>query len=639
MRKRQFFKTLLILAVIIWALYELYPTYKLHTLTAEERARLEAEGKLADLEFQAIKMGLDLQGGIYLVLEADLPQLLTELAKNKDNRFTEILEETKKEMATSREDFFTILQRNFRKRNLHLNKYFGSRTDSDQKIIKRLKKEAQDAISRSLEILRNRVDQFGVSEPSLQRRGDRRIVVELPGIQDIGRAKALIGKTALLEFKLLKDEQVLSDVLNKINRALKRERREGVEDTSEVKKTPEEEISKEKGKPSKDKIINIEELFGKGSLEVSQEGTPEVDTTVVVDEQMFSKNPFFALLRNLGRGRMGAPKRNINAINRILDRAEIKKLIPPDAQFLWSSKPIIIGGEEYYELYLVNKEPELTGKYISDADVQIGGGQMTSGGAPVVSLSLNRRGARIFSRVTGANVGEFLAIVLDGKVASAPRIREKIPTGNAIIEGMANMDEAKDLAIVLRAGALPAPVEIIEDRSVGPSLGRDSIDKGKWSALIGLLLVMLFMVIYYKMSGVIADLALILNLIILLGVLAGFHFTLTLPGIAGIILTIGMAVDANVLIFERIREELGTGKTIRASIDTGYSRAFKTILDANVTTLITAVVLYQFGTGPIRGFALTLSIGIIASMFTAIIVTRTIFDYITQRFALKTLSI
>jgi len=637
MRKKQLFKTLLILAVIIWALYELYPTYKLHTLTAEERARLEAEGKLADLEFQAIKMGLDLQGGIYLVLEADLPQLLTDLARNKDSQFTEILEETKREMATSREDFFTILQRNFRKRNLHLNKYFGSRTDSDQKIIKRLKKEAQDAISRSLEILRNRVDQFGVSEPSLQRRGDRRIVVELPGIQDVGRAKALIGKTALLEFKLLKDEGVLSDVLNKINGALKKERRRGGEDVSEAEKPPEEETSKEKGKPSKDKVINVKELFGEELLGVTQEDTAEVDTTVVVDEQMFSENPFFALLRNLGRGRIGAPKRNINTINRILNRPEIKKLIPSDAQFLWSSKPITIGGEEYYELYLVNKEPELTGKYISDADVQIGGGQIT--GAPVVSLSLNRRGARIFSRVTGANVGKFLAIVLDGKVASAPRIREKIPTGNAIIEGMANMDEAKDLAIVLRAGALPTPVEIIEDRSVGPSLGRDSINKGKWSALIGLLLVMLFMVIYYKMSGIIADLALILNLIILLGVLAGFHFTLTLPGIAGIILTIGMAVDANVLIFERIREELRAGKTIRMAIDTGYSRAFKTILDANVTTLITAVVLYQFGTGPIRGFALTLSIGIIVSMFTAIIVTRTIFDYITQRFALKTLSI
>lgn len=260
-------------------------------------------------------------------------------------------------------------------------------------------------------------------------------------------------------------------------------------------------------------------------------------------------------------------------------------------------------------------------------------------GQPVVSLRLNREGAKIFSRVTGANVNKRLAIVLDGKIAFAPVIREKIAGGNAVIEGMANMEEAKDLAIVLRAGALPAPVHIIEDRTVGPSLGRDSITKGKWSAIVGLCLVIVFMIVYYQMSGIVANFALILNLVILLGVLAGFHFTLTLPGVAGIILTIGMSIDANVLIFERIREELRTGKTIRAAIDAGYSRAFRTILDANVTTLITAVVLYQFGTGPIQGFALTLSIGIIVSMFTAIVVTRTIFDIITERFAVKKLSI
>ncbi|RKY89418.1 protein translocase subunit SecD, partial [candidate division KSB1 bacterium] len=288
----------------------------------------------------------------------------------------------------------------------------------------------------------------------------------------------------------------------------------------------------------------------------------------------------------------------------------------------------------------VKKEPELTGKYLNDADVQIGGGSsLASAGQPVVTMKMNSEGAKIFARVTGANVGRRLAIVLDNKVYSAPRINTKIPHGNAIIEGMADMKEAKDLAIVLRAGALPAPVKIIEERTVGPSLGADSIRKGTKSAIIGLILVIVFMMIYYRLSGLIADIALVMNLIIILAVLAGFHFTLTLPGVAGIILTIGMAVDANVLIFERIREELRTGKTIRASIDAGYSRAFTTILDANITTLITAIVLYQFGTGPIRGFALTLSIGILSSMFTALVVTRLIFDYITEKFALRKLSI
>ena len=277
---------------------------------------------------------------------------------------------------------------------------------------------------------------------------------------------------------------------------------------------------------------------------------------------------------------------------------------------------------------------------LSDASVQIsGGGSSLNAGSPYVSMELNNEGARIFSKVTGMNVGRQLAIVLDGKVASAPTIQVKITTGSAMIEGQFSMDEAKDLALILRAGALPAPLYSITENTVGPSLGRDSIRKGSNSALIGLLLVVLFMVVYYRLSGLVADFALLLNIVFVFAVMAGFHATLTLPGIAGIILTVGMAVDANVLIFERIREELASGKTVRSAIDAGYNRAFTTILDANITTLITAVVLYSFGTGPIKGFALTLSIGIIASMFTAIVVTRLIFDIVTSRYAVKKLSI
>ncbi|MBC8278266.1 MAG: protein translocase subunit SecD, partial [FCB group bacterium] len=295
---------------------------------------------------------------------------------------------------------------------------------------------------------------------------------------------------------------------------------------------------------------------------------------------------------------------------------------------------------KYYSLYYLKKEPELTGAYLRDAQVQIGSGSSPgSAGLPTVSFELNRQGARIFSRVTGANTEKFLAIVLDEKVHMAPRIKTKIPDGRGIIEGSSDMEEARDLAIVLRAGALPAPVDIIEERTVGPSLGHDSVSQGTVSGLSGLAVVILFMIWYYRLGGIIADLALMLNLVFVMSILAGFHGTLTLPGIAGIILTIGMAVDANVLIFERIREELRTGKTVKASIDAGYSRAIVTILDANVTTLIAAVVLYQFGSGPMRGFALTLMIGIIASMFTAIVVTRAVFDWITGRFTLKTLKI
>jgi preprotein translocase subunit SecD len=256
-----------------------------------------------------------------------------------------------------------------------------------------------------------------------------------------------------------------------------------------------------------------------------------------------------------------------------------------------------------------------------------------------VNLTLNREGARKFARVSEANVGRQLAIVLDEKVHMAPVIRTRIPDGRAIIEGSSSVEEASDLAIVLRAGALPAPVDIIEERTVGPSLGADSIRAGALSAILGLAMVMVFMVIYYRASGLIADLVLVLNMVFVFSVLGGFGFTLTLPGIAGIILTIGMAVDANVLIFERIREELVSGRSVWNSVKNGFDRATLTILDANVTTAIAAVVLYQFGTGPIKGFALTLMIGIAASVFTALVVSRAIFDSITARWAKEKLSI
>ena len=285
--------------------------------------------------------------------------------------------------------------------------------------------------------------------------------------------------------------------------------------------------------------------------------------------------------------------------------------------------------------YLLKKRTLLTGEYIIDARVQIDS-QLS---APYVSLSFDRRGARLFEQITGQNIKKRLAIVLDKRVNTAPVIQDRIGGGRAQITGSYSMDEARDLAIVLRAGALPAPVKILEERTVGPSLGKDSIEKGFKSMLLGGAIVVAFMLIYYGLSGAIADLALILNIVFIMGGLAFFGATLTLPGIAGVILTIGMAVDANVLIFERIREEIRLGKKPRTAIEGGYSKAFVTILDANVTTLIAALVLFQFGTGPVRGFAVTLSIGIIASLFTAMFVTRVVFDYLYVQRRLRTISI
>ena len=326
------------------------------------------------------------------------------------------------------------------------------------------------------------------------------------------------------------------------------------------------------------------------------------------------------------------------AVKDILAMADERGLIPVDLQVIWDSE-IGQGKDDTFQyLYLSERKPQLTGKHIKAATVSFGL-DPDYPNMPGVRMEMNRVGRSLFAKTTGENIGRRLAIVLDDNVHSAPNIKEKIRSATASITGSFEADQAKALAVVIEAGALPAPLIFAEERTVGPSLGRDSISAGVRAAIIGLVAVAIFMVIYYHLSGLLAILALILNLIIVLAALGGMRGTLTLPGIAGIILTIGMAVDANVLIFERVREELGLGKTVRRAIKDGYGRAFYTILDANITTLIAAGVLYQFGTGPIRGFAVTLSIGILASMFTAIVVTRTVFDGITSVRSIGKLSI
>jgi len=640
MQRKNLIKTIIIVVVLLWSAWNLYPTIRMEMLSTEQIDQLKLEGKYDDLNAKAIKRGLDLQGGIYLVLEVDLPQLAIDLANNKDDQFYEIIEECKTVLKNNPDaEFLDVFANSFSQKNIELNRYLGTRLDSDDKILEDLRTEAEDAIDRSREILWNRVDQFGVSEPNIQKRGSRRILVELPGIQDIDRAKALINQTALLEFKMMVDDDIAVDVLKKIDEATKA--KQGTITKEDSSKT--EEITQATEDTTKSDVIRIEDLFGTTETTVSDSDTTVADTTALaVNPEFFNENPFLSLLVNFrsAGGEVGVARQNRYAVETILADPEIQNIIPGDAEFHWSNSAIPIRDGYYYELYLLRRDPELTGTYLTDATVNIGsGGSFQSAGQPVVNFSLNSEGSRIFSRVTGANINKRMAIVLDEKVYSAPNINTKITRGDAVIEGISEMQEAQEIAIVLRAGALPAPIDIIEERTVGPSLGADSIRKGTNSAIIGLCVVIVFMVFYYRMSGIIANIALIMNLVVVLAVLAGFQFTVTLPGVAGIILTIGMAVDANVLIFERIREEIRAGKTVRAAIDTGYARALTAILDANVTTLFTAAVLYQFGTGPIRGFALTLFIGILASLFTALIVTRVIFDFLTMKFAFKKLSI
>lgn len=597
--------------------------------------------KIDGVRYKAIRRGLDLQGGMRMVLEVDLVKLLDNLAQRKDETFDNLLTTIDSLTQNPNLSFYQTVQDVFADADIPLARYFLNPRASDREIVDYLNDEAEDAVNRSLEILRNRIDQFGVSEPNITKQGNRRIVIELPGVQDPSRARGLIGKTALLEFKLLAEPEVYSSLIDRIDRQLLREQGiepETLEDTTEVAELDTTEAVAPVDTTqhvAQDTVVDVKDLFG-GESDVLAESAG-----VAMDAELLEEAPFKALLRDIGQDLVAVPAANYPTVNNIIHRKEIQELIPRNVEFLWHNEAITGPDGQYYRpLYLVKSEAELTGAAISDAQVDIGSGYNPgSAGQPYVALSLNRQGTRIFSEVTGANVGEQLSIVLDGKIHSAPVIRTKIPSGNAEITGNFTMDEAKDLAIVLRAGALPAPVQVIEERTVGPSLGEDSIRKGQMSIIIGMLLVIVFMVFYYRASGLLADLALSLNLLFILAVLAGFHATLTLPGVAGIILTIGMAVDANVLIFERIREEIRTGKTIRAAIDTGYSRAFTTIMDANITTLIAGVVLYQFGTGPIRGFALTLMIGILSSMFTAIVVTRAIYDTMTNKFDIKKLSL
>ncbi len=547
---------LLILVVILVSLYYLIPTFKLASLSREEREALPP-AELKELEEKAIKLGLDLQGGMHLVLEVDRSKV------------------------------------------------------EEEADLKSLRDRAET-------IIRNRVDKFGVAEPIIQTEGEDRIVVQLAGLTDEERAKRLIGSTALLEFKLVREADEFRSLLSTIDDSLRTEIREIT--MSEEAKEIEKELAEAAAEGDTTGLREeLEQELQKGRSLLSMFTFRQVGSGTAIHEQAF------------------VMEKDVPTVKKILTLAEEHHLIPPDVEILWDAESHMGPEGEERRVYLVDRKASITGKHVKRAIVRWGLDRGNPN-APGISLDFSRVGRAIFSRVTGENVGRRLAIVLDGKVHSAPTISEKI-RGAASITGILELEDARALAITIEAGALPAPLKIIEERTVGPSLGADSIRRGVRAAIIGGIAVAIFMVLYYNLSGLLADLAVVLNLIIILAVLAGLGGTLTLPGIAGIILTIGMAVDANVLIFERIREELRVGKTVRTAIRDGYSRAFVTILDANITTLITAAVLYQFGTGPIRGFAVTLSIGILASMFTAIVVTRTIFDAVTGMRRVSKLSI
>ncbi len=485
-----------------------------------------------------------------------------------------------------------------------------------------------DMIDRVDRIIRTRIDEFGVEEPLIQKVGGERLIVELAGIDNEDRAKEIVQRNAFLEFKLVLPTTDMTAALSRIDRSVVAAL--GIDSIRA--------LGRDVVADDQPEIVDL--LFGGGDTAVSAE---QVDTTEVVEEVSEEEDPLdnlqpFSSLLNLGDvpGTYLIAIEDEPTVQLFLDMDEVQRALPRDQALQWGMELVGRGARTYKYLWVLEEDPFLTGDRLEEATA----GRDPQFNQSQVQFELSRAGGRTFGQFTGQHIGDNLAIVLDGAVQSAPVIRDRIGARGQIDMGSGTpLEEASDLALVLRAGALPAKINIIEERTVGPSLGQDSIDAGRIAGMLGIGLVMLVMMAYYRVAGILAVGALGVYVILVLGGLAGFGAVLTVPGIAGLILSIGMAVDANVLIFERIREEIKLGKTVRAAIEAGFSKAFRTIVDANITTFIAAVVLFQFGTGPIKGFAITLCIGIAASMFTAVFVSRTFFDCTMSQKKIDQLSI
>ena len=623
------YRLALIFSLLVASAYLIWPSYKLYSLSEADKSALSIN-VLKELQDGAINLGLDLQGGMYVLLETDVPKLVEKIATKKTDELKQALKLAEERSLLGQTDFFKELLLISNDMDLRLVRNFSnlSTQRDNESVIDELKKQRDNAVASALEIIRNRIDEFGVSEPTIQKYGANRIIVELAGVQDADRARNLIQRTASLEFTLVLNEQ-WDQALKKIDNYL-------ISDSSLsylVSSNQEQDIKEPKASSN----LSAEDIF------LEENSLSESAFDELTPANILKEKPFSGYLRGVPGG-LGVLAKEFETVKTILNNSEVRKRIPRGGKFLWGNQFETAQDElgnfiEFRELYFVSDDPEISGGMVRDPRATMGGAGTDASGQWVVNLNMSPEGTRRWSRFTGANINRQVAIVLDDKVFMAPFIRDKIPTGQTQVTGFADVNEAKDIANVLRAGELPAPVEIIEERTVGPSLGSDSINSGSKAMLFGLITVMIFIVFYYKGSGLLASFALILNLFMVIAILAGLGATLTLPGIAGLILTIGMAVDANVIIFERIREELDIGKTVRAAIESGYERAFVTILDANVTTLIAAFVLAWIGSGPIKGFAITLSTGIICSMFTAIFITRTVFMYFSDSKPLKNLSI
>jgi SecD/SecF fusion protein len=603
-----------------------------------------------EVKDREINLGLDLQGGMNVTLEVSVADLIRELANNSTHpSFVAALDRAREMQRSSQEDFVSLFGRAFSEIDpqtmLSDPAIFGTRdlaerispnSSTNQEVLNIIREEAEDAFERSFNILRTRIDKFGVAQPNIQRLGATgRILVELPGVDEKDRVRRLLQGTAKLEFWETHDNRDIYPALESANEVLK-----DIVGSPSKAQTEEAQSTQEDATAQNDTVINPQTPEEETLMDkLAQDPATSLDSLSADEsfEDFAAKNPLFAVLRPSvfqeggnffpGQGPVigYVAVKDTSKVNYYLNMPRVKALFPARTRFLWTVKPYDPEGK-FVQLVAVNVTTRegiapLEGDVITDARQTFG----QFGATPEISMTMNPEGARKWRALTRDNVGKSIAIVLDDYVYSFPTVQGEIAGGHSSITGNFTINEAKDLANVLKAGKLPAPARIVEEAVVGPSLGQESIRAGLISFIIALILVLVYMVFWYNFAGLTANIALFANIFFIMGVLASLGAVLTLPGIAGIVLIIGMSVDANVLIFERVREELAVGKGLRLAIEDGYKNAYSSIIDANVTSLLTGIILYTFGTGPIRGFATVLVIGILTSLFAAIFITRLIF--------------
>ena len=625
------FKLFAVVALVLISLWQLFPTLQnsfndrdLAAMSPAEREAYESENyeDLLETREASLNLGLDLQGGMHVTLEVGTGALLTELAGNRaDDTFEQALALATERSRTDGGDFVSLFEDAVEgvRPGTRLARYFRN-TDagvtarsSNDEVVVYLREEVDEALGRAEEIIRQRVDRYGVTEPLIQRQDGSRIVVELPGVDDPQRVRDLLRGTAKLTFHLTPPTQELQQAAARVF-AYYEGGAEAAETTDADTTGAAVAAEGAQGDTTAD-ARDLAEITG-GEAPAADGGNPLAGKLQMI--QVPDGSPVF--------GQVAA--RDTATVRRLLDAPGARSLLPPGVELLLTATPegVTADGEEVYYLLGVNERVELSGDVVTDAGPDFD--PYTN--AAQVSLTMNGVGGSRWSQITGANIGRPVAVVLDNRVYTYPTIQGRIPNGRTQITGQFTRQDVDDIVTVLKSGALPAPVRIVEERTVGPSLGAASIRAGTRALLVGFILVGIFMAFYYRGAGLVADVALVLNVLFIFGVLASFSATLTLPGMAGIVLTIGMAVDANVLIFERIREELASGKTMRAAVDGGFAKALSAIADANITTFLIGVILYSFGVGPIQGFAVTLMAGILTSLFTALVVTRLVLDYFVQ---------